>query len=692
MNKLPDGFVLEEELAATVKARPSEGGFALGLPEGFVLEQPASSAGFATREQRGEDQITQGEAFMTGAKQGVTFGMSDEASALATVGEPKFAADGQPMTEAERQAKDLFGDSPSIGPVEKFAAGVRDVAIRQTPEAQAAYDKALIQERGAIRAAEQQFPMTTLAGNVVGGAVLPLPVAQGAKAAAAVGAGTGALYGFGTGEGVGDRLAQAATGGAIGGALGAVAGKLAGPSAPSQPNAVVQAADNLGVSVPRAVASDSTVVQRMGQGVRNVPLAGERMVTAVGNVSDDLTRVADDVAGNLGGKDVARAGDVAANSIKDWITGKSKQAVTTAYDQVDNLINPNVTTQLNATATEAAKILAERQSARISDVGQAVNFVADAIQDRGGLTYGGIKSLRTRIGEMMENPSLMPAGTSQSELKRIYAGLTDDLKTAVENSGGKVAVQAFERANSLNKAVAARREELAKLVGKSGDAPAERVFDAIVARASTSSRADVQLLAKARQTIGNDWNEVSSAVIARLGRDKEGNLTPDRFITDYGKLSEQGKAILFDSTTRKSLDDIATISSRMKEVGSRFGNPSGTAQNVGFGAAVAGMFTAPMTTLGTVFTGNALSYVLSQPATVQSAAKWARAYELAVKQPTAKAANALTIAARNLADAAADQIGGPAAVDQAVKALSGPFRSMAEPSNSQPQQEEQRNR
>jgi hypothetical protein len=30
------------------------------------------------------------------------------------------------------------------------------------------------------------------------------------------------------------------------------------------------------------------------------------------------------------------------------------------------------------------------------------------------------------------------------------------------------------------------------------------------------------------------------------------------------------------------LDDIAMISQRMKEVGSKFGNPSGTAQNVNF--------------------------------------------------------------------------------------------------------------
>lgn len=657
-----------------------------------ALGNKPSTAGFATREQRGEDKITQGEAFMTGAKQGVTFGFGDEAAALTTAGEPKLAEDGQPMTEAERQAKDLFGDSPSIGPVEKFAAGVRDVAIRQTPEAQAAYDKALIQERGAIRAAEQQFPMTTLAGNVVGGAVLPLPAAQGAKAAAAVGAGTGALYGFGTGEGVGDRLAQAATGGAIGGALGAVAGKLAGPSAPSQPNAVVQAAEELGMTVPKAIASDSMAVQRGAQIVKNVPLGGEKIVQSVANVNDDLTRAANQLSSDLGSGSPIVAGQEAATQIKDWVTGKSKQAVATAYDLVDNLVNPNVTTPLRGTAAEATKILQERAAANVKDPGGAVSFVSDAIQNPNGLTYEGVKSLRTMVREMMKNPSMLPANTSGKELQRIYTALSNDLKDAVENAGGPAALQAFNRANNLNAAVAQRRTELAKLVGGNADLPAEKVFDALLARASTSSRADATLLAKAKQAVGQDWDEVSSAIIARLGRDAEGNITPERFLTAYGKISDAGKSVLFDPQTRKALDNIATISSRMKEVGTRFSNPSGTGNAVVGGGLIAGFFAEPVTAISTVVGGNVAARILSSPATSKSAAQWARAYELAVKQPSAQAAKALTIAARNLADAAADQIGGPAAVDQAVKALSGPFRSMAEPSNGQPQQEEQRNR
>ncbi|MFD2678173.1 hypothetical protein [Camelimonas lactis] len=77
----------------------------------------------------------------------------------------------------------------------------------------------------------------------------------------------------------------------------------------------------------------------------------------------------------------------------------------------------------------------------------------------------------------MLDSGILPEGMSGGELKRIYGGLTDDLKTAAERAGGPRGKALFERANNLYSAVSGRREALAKIVGSKGDAPAEAVFD-----------------------------------------------------------------------------------------------------------------------------------------------------------------------------------------------------------------------
>jgi hypothetical protein len=87
--------------------------------------------------------------------------------------------------------------------------------------------------REAYRADEAAFPMTSLAGQVVGGAALPLGIvgnfARGAASlggaalrSAGVGAGLGGVSGFGEGEGgAGQRAGSALIGGAAGGVVGA---------------------------------------------------------------------------------------------------------------------------------------------------------------------------------------------------------------------------------------------------------------------------------------------------------------------------------------------------------------------------------------------------------------------------------------------------------------------------------------
>lgn len=419
---------------------------------------------------------------------------------------------------------------------------------------------------------------------------------------------------------------------------------------------VVAAADRLSqsgapVQVPRAVASDSMPVQQAGVATSNVPVAGTPLVQAAERTIEQVGTKADEVAQGFGGASpVSTAGDTAKASIKNWITGESAANSSKLYDRVDNLINPDIKTQLDATRGVVAEIAAKRDAAALS-AGKATGEVLEAVQRADGLTYEGVKTLRTNIGEMLKK-GILPDGVSGSELKRIYGGLSKDLESSVASAGGPKATEAFDRANKYYSLVSDRRESLAKIIGADGNAPAESVFNRIEAMAGSTSRADISKLAQARKAMGSDdWNEMASTIVTRLGRDVEGNFTPQRFITAYGKLSDAGKSLLFRSGGKSDLanhlDDIATVSSRFKEL-QKFANPSGTARNASWTAMGAGAMTAPLTTLTTVLGGRAVAMALSRPASAASIAKIAKAQQAVAVNPSPSRLAAYSLAARNL--------------------------------------------
>ena len=442
------------------------------------------------------------------------------------------------------------------------------------------------------------------------------------------------------------------------------------------------------VQVPKAVASDSMGVQRAAAVTRNVPLAGDPLVKAAERTIGQLGDKASEVAAGYGGGTVVGSGEAVRDSIKGYITGKSAATSSKLYNRVDELVDNSVLTPLQKTAEAASKIESRRQNAGISDASPVVKRIEEAIS-RDGLNYEGVKDLRGYIRELKDNPSLLPADLSGKELNAIYDGLTADLKAAVKNAGGAKASIAFDRANRHYALLSDRRESLAKIVGTNGDAPAEKVFDRMVAMASSKSTADISKLAQARKAMGaDDWNEFVSGVVGKMGRDtanfsgperlQSSGFSPQRFLTAYGKLSDAGKAMLFRSggnaELANHLDDIARVSTRFKEL-QKFSNPSGTAQNVGGVGLGAGLIADPLTSIATVIGGRALAMALSQPAKASSIAKLVKSQEALVRNPVAPRIAAFNMAARNLISTMGDKTLSPA---DFLKALQGPVASRAE--------------
>lgn len=390
-------------------------------------------------------------------------------------------------------------------------------------------------------------------------------------------------------------------------------------------NELVQAANRQNIALPVAAATDSMPVQRMGQVVAGIPLGGSALKRASEQAIEQTGKAAGRVASDYGGgaaANPASAGATIRSGLERYIGPTTEDRVTKAYDAVDNLVKPDVTVPLAKTGNVANTILAEREAAGLKGAGPAVELINEAVKRPEGLTYQGVKTLRTRVGEMLKG-GVLPADMSQTELKKIYGALSKDLRFSVAIAGGPKASQAFERANTYNALVQDRRESLATLLGVKND---EGVYDRLMRAAGSTSTADAKLLMKARKAMpADEWDTIASATVQRMGRGANGNgeFSPAVFLTAYQKLSPAGKQALFASTGKKelagALDDLAKVSGRFKQL-DKYANPSRTGSFMAGAGSLYGL-SDPVSFGTALATTAAASHMMARRAAVKGASR-----------------------------------------------------------------------
>lgn len=405
----------------------------------------------------------------------------------------------------------------------------------------------------------------------------------------------------------------------------------------------VQAADRLGVSVPKAIATNSPITKFTGQLVAKAP-GGGPLAEAIPKSVSQLQSATANVAEKTGGiPDAASAGHGFSQSVENYFKPAAKSASSAAYENLSKLVDPNKTTALDNTQAAIADITARRLASGTNDVGKAVQTVLGGATRKGGLTFDGIKDLRTRVGEMLDT-GIFPEGMSQSELRRIYGALSDDLTAAAKNAGGDRAVAALKKANDLHSKLSDWKETLKKVLGPSSRS-GEGVTQAIIRMAQTGASADQNTLAAARAAVPAEvWRDISATAISGLGRSRNGEWSPAAFLTDYRNLSDQGKRILFGSIGRAdiipALNDIAEVSNKFVQAG-KLANTSGTAgHNVAYAVAGSvltglahGSFVEPLVAVSGITGINVLARILASPATASSLARWSRVYLRMAQNP-----------------------------------------------------------
>jgi len=566
-----------------------------------------------------------------------------------------------PAGAAPADSKLGYGDAIQAGIVQgtPFGKSLATAAETYLPralsgapaEATSDYNQNYARISEQIAAAQRAYPKTTFASSMLPSLASPGGIAKQALYQGAVG-----LNDTGDQPFWDDPLSAVghAAEGAGFSAIGSKIGQAIVPYASAGRDAVLQAGKNLGVSIPRYIASEHPDIQRMGQFFRSFPMTSGPINAATGHSIEQMGEAA---ATTAGAATPQTAGQAMGSGLRDWIGPVSKGDVNAKYNAVTQaLTNPNAMTPLSATAQTAQGIFARRSAAGLGD-SAAVNQVSDALSRPNGLTYSGIKDLRTSVGEMM-NSSMLPANISGSELGQLYGSLSQDLQRAAYTAGGQSGVAAHNAANDFAAATATRREQLVKFLGgQAGNASDEAVFTALQrASAAKGGSADINRLNLAKASVPqSNWDELGQGMVSQLGRDSpSAPFSPAKFLTDYGKISPDAKDALFGgsqsgSVLRKNLDDLQTLGTQYKAAGTA-ANPSGTGHVLGGMAALETLLHGihhPIRTGAAVIGGASLSNYLANPATSGAVNGWLRATN----------PDAARFASQRLASAASAQFG-----------------------------------
>lgn len=415
--------------------------------------------------------------------------------------------------------------------------------------------------------------------------------------------------------------------------------------------AMFEASGRLGIDLPRFMADESRLTQGMAAGLKNIPGGGDVLHEAGDKTLRAIGEAKQGVVESLGLGSTVSAGEEAKGALKSWIKEGSSAESKTNYDIVDGLVNSSVATPLTSTQKAVSEIVSRRQNAKIPGDSAAVKIVQDASSDANGLTYQGIKDLRSYLGEMTPQ-EMAAAGLSGKEVRQLYGSLTDDLRASVERSGGKEALIAFDKANAAHRVIEGKREQLVKIIGKDADAAPESIVASLAAMAGQKSSANIGRLKLAREAMGPEaWNEVSSAVLNRMGTDRLGDFSVDRFNTAYQALTKDAKTLLFSKIeTRQALDDIFTLTSGLEKKLKMYANPSQTAKLQSATQLVMDFIHAPLRAVATLVGAPRLARVLAEPISAQSTADWVKAYRDAVANPSGRTSRQFKAASAKLAD------------------------------------------
>lgn len=530
------------------------------------------------------------------------------------------------------------------------------------------YKQARDAQRQVLEQSAAQHPVTSTVSDVAGSMVLPGGEAlRGASLASRLGRGAavagaqGAFRGAGEAQEMSDVPRSSLEGGAMSAMIGAPANAIFGPRVGSAAlQEVKDIANKYGVQLPTYMVSESPLIQSYGRILDQLPLVGSALGKAGEKAREGVQNIRDaQVAGPTGSILPTEARKVASQSAAQAVNDydAARRAVSNQnYDAVTRAMNnPNYRQTPNNLLSEAADQLAKLQTYG-GDMGSTLRKAIEALRVRGGLTYDGLKNLRTGLYNNWKSMAGR-SDTDRADYIGLISAITKDMEDVVNAAGGQRAVSLWKSANAQHSIGKDISQTLQSAIGKgTGEtSPADTVF-----RNISSTRPNVGAVNELRNTMKpQEWEQMQAATIGRMGADDAGNFSIDKFITADKKLSDAGRNAMFgvSGPKREAYDAILKLGKAIQAV-DQFKNTSKTATaGAALGAAYEiyhdfkeGNYS---NTVGGIGAGAVVAALLARPATARNASRFAQMLDKYITSPAAKTAaqapRALETAARNFA-------------------------------------------
>lgn len=265
--------------------------------------------------------------------------------------------------------------------------------------------------------------------------------------------------------------------------------------------------------------------------------------------------------------------------------------------------------QIATPATTAAlkDLVNPAQAESVSEVirDPTIAKLATAVDSgQGSLSFNDLRQLRTWVRTAKGNPELRQS-IGDANLGRLEGALTDDIYSNAGSLGSPALEHQLRRADQFYAAGQSRISNALSGVFKAKSG--EGAYDSVVGAAMDGGRADVgRLLSVKRSLHPDEWGDVAATALQRMGRptpgvaavgEGDGAFSVSSFVTNYNRLSPQGREILFGARggggagaqrLRQQLDNLAEVADMQKSV-EKAANNSRSAISVRGAAEIAGL-------------------------------------------------------------------------------------------------------
>jgi hypothetical protein len=477
---------------------------------------------------------------------------------------------------------------------------------------------------------QQNHPLARLGGQVLGGALIPMGEMSSIPQIAGKSAAMGAAYNAGSSRSLSDVPQNALLGGAAGrgcrrcawGRGKAIGGlkkrpkrfrrwsirrreQLNQPLEAMTPGQRVVKAEEYGINLPADAAGGRTAAV-LGKGLDIMPGSAGVMEDARRATESQVAAASDVVASRFGnsrtmneaGAELQRGANERIDRGKSVI-GKAYNAIPISDKAPASTSNAVADAQNSRAASRAIPSLRLRKAeGSQSSPGLPRTPSRRAENCRGrpqGLPHAVIGE---KIGDMR-----FGEGHSTSDLRALYAGLSEDMRATARQMGPRALPRVRARQQRSTARTSKLIEALTRILGKDGNSQARE------SRGSgpgddqgrqVHGRPPTLAQIKSATVKSGAWNEIAATLI-RLGGQPANSagrdFNPQTFVNWYADMAEPARAMLFGkSDLRQALDGFVAVNQRLQKVNAlrNTSNTAGTMMAGGTMATMAAAMTNPM--------------------------------------------------------------------------------------------------